>query len=258
MPLVPEPDCVSDCDPDWVWPLFCVSCWAAAGSAASGDTPSESAAARMARWLLFMFDLRDLDTRCNPHSRAVHACPCCWKGRLEPPIGHLTTWITFRVEGSTITRSSLTIAYAYVGSSGIGVTTTVSGSGCPTTTFSFTTTRSVGAGAFWTKVTTFSGGVAITVVDCAKADADAARMPAAIPIALIFMFSSSLLRVGPLKAEPRKGGSVPGRDFVPGLARPWSLVLLSAGHADIIRAVGSGSTFCPGHFPSLRWSLQSR
>ncbi len=43
-PVALEPDCVFDCEPDWVWPVFCVSCWAAAGSVASGDTPSESAA----------------------------------------------------------------------------------------------------------------------------------------------------------------------------------------------------------------------
>ncbi|CDM63008.1 hypothetical protein LPU83_pLPU83d_1638 (plasmid) [Rhizobium favelukesii] len=38
------------------------------------------------------------------------------KGRLEPPVRHWTTWMTFREEGSTITRCSLTIAYAYFGS----------------------------------------------------------------------------------------------------------------------------------------------
>ncbi len=69
------------------------------------------------------------------------------RGRLPPPVGYRMTWMTFREEGSTITRWSLTIAYAYFGSSGTGVTTTVSGRGCPTTTFSFTTTRVVGAGA---------------------------------------------------------------------------------------------------------------
>jgi hypothetical protein len=83
VPVALEPDCepasVPVCEPDWAWPPLLVSCCAAAGSVASGDTLSDNAATSMVRWLLFMINLQDFRARMPPRFLSVARVPDCRK-----------------------------------------------------------------------------------------------------------------------------------------------------------------------------------